>query len=61
MFSATILVLCSIANDCSVTKYSRGDGSGALWIIITFDFVFILPMMQKIMKITDGSAAPAIS
>jgi thiamine kinase-like enzyme len=43
----------SIANDRSVTRYSRGDAGGALRIIVTFDFVFILHMMEKIMKITD--------
>jgi len=53
MFGATILVLRSIATDRSVLKYSRGDASGALRIIVTFDFVFILLLMEKIMKITD--------
>jgi hypothetical protein len=42
MFGATVLVLRSNANDCSVSKYSRGDASGTLRIIVTFDFVFIL-------------------
>ena len=53
MFGATVSVLRSIANDRSVLKYSRGDASGALQIIVTFDFVFILLLMEKIMKITD--------
>jgi hypothetical protein len=53
MFSATISVLRSIANDRSVSKYSRGDAAGTLQIIVKFDFVFILLMMEKIMKITD--------
>jgi hypothetical protein len=53
MFGATVSVLRSIANDRSVSKYSRGDASGALRIIVTFDFVFILLMMENIMKITD--------
>ncbi|KAL6621327.1 hypothetical protein ACP70R_033759 [Stipagrostis hirtigluma subsp. patula] len=53
MFAATISVLRNIANDRSVTQYSRGDAGGALRIIFTFDFVFILLMMEKIMKITD--------
>lgn len=53
MFGATVSVLRSIANDRSVTRYSRGDAGGALRIIVTFDFVFILHMMEKIMKITD--------
>jgi hypothetical protein len=42
MFGATVLVLRSNANDRSVSKYSRGHASGALQIIVTFDFVFIL-------------------
>lgn len=53
MFGATVSVLRNIANDRSVSKYSRGDASGALRIIVTFDFVFILHLMEKIMKITD--------
>lgn len=53
MFGATVLVLRNIAHDHSVSKYSRGDASGALRMIITFDFVFIMLMMEKIMKITD--------
>lgn len=53
MFGATVSVLRNIAHDHSVSKYSRGDASGALRMIITFDFVFILLMMEKIMKITD--------
>ena len=53
MFGATISILRSIANDRSVSKYSRGDAAGALRIIISFDFVFILHLMEKIMKITD--------
>ena len=53
MFGATISVLRSIANDRSVSKYSRGDASGALRIIVSFDFMFILLLIKKIMKITD--------
>ncbi|XP_024316455.1 zinc finger MYM-type protein 1-like isoform X2 [Brachypodium distachyon] len=53
MFGATIAVLRSIATDHSVSQYSRGDAAGALKIIISFDFVFILHLMEKIMKITD--------
>lgn len=53
MFGATVSVLRNIAHDHSVSKYSRGDASGALRMIITFDFVFILLMMEKNMKITD--------
>ena len=53
MFGATVIVLQSIANDHSVTKYSCGDARGALRIIVSFDFVFILHLMERIMKITD--------
>ena len=53
MFGATISILRSVANDRSVSRYSRGDAGGALKIIISFDFVFILHLMEKIMKITD--------
>ena len=53
MFGATIIVLRSIANDPLVTQYSRGDSGGTLRIIIFFDFVFILHLMEKITKITN--------
>ena len=53
MFVATIAVLQSVANGRSVTRYSRGDAVGALKMIISFDFVFIMHLMEKIMKITD--------
>ena len=53
MFGATVEVLRSIANDRAASKYSRGDVVGALKIIMSFDFVFILHLMEKIMKITD--------
>jgi hypothetical protein len=53
MFGAIISVLHKIANDGSVLKNSQGDASGALRIIVTFDFVFILLLMEMIMKITD--------
>lgn len=53
MFGATVAVLQSVATDRSVSKYSRGDAVGALKIIMSFNFVFILHLMEKIMKITD--------
>jgi hypothetical protein len=53
MFGAAISVLRNIANDRSVSRYSRGDAGGALQIMMSFDFVFILFMMEKIMKITN--------
>ena len=52
-FGAAITILRCIANDRSVSKYSRGDAAGALRMIVSFDFVFILHLMEKIMKITD--------
>ena len=53
MFGATVSVPRIIANDRSVSKYYRRDASGALLIIVPFDFMFILLLMEKIMKITD--------
>ena len=53
MFGATISVLRNIANDRSIKRFSRGDAAGALHIILTFDFVFVLLLMEKIMKITE--------
>jgi len=53
MFGATISVLPSIANDCSIKRFSRRDAAGALHIIHTFDFVFVLLLMENIMKITE--------
>ena len=53
MFGATISVLRNIANDRSIKRFSRGDAAGALHIILTFDFVFVLVLMEKIMKITE--------
>ncbi|KAG2604865.1 hypothetical protein PVAP13_4NG097550 [Panicum virgatum] len=46
-------VLRNIANDRSIKRFSRGDAAGALHIILTFDFVFVLVLMEKIMKITE--------
>uniref|UniRef100_A0A8I6YLF5 HAT C-terminal dimerisation domain-containing protein n=1 Tax=Hordeum vulgare subsp. vulgare TaxID=112509 RepID=A0A8I6YLF5_HORVV len=53
MFAATVSVLRSVATDRSATRNSRGDTAGALNILNTFDFVFILHLMERIMKITD--------
>ena len=53
MFGATISVLRNIANDRYIKRFSRGDAAGALHIILTFDFVFVLLLMEKIMKITE--------
>jgi len=53
MFGATISVLPSIENDCSIKRFSRRDAAGALHIIHTFDFVFVLLLMENIMKITE--------
>lgn len=53
MFAASVSVLRSIPSDCSVSQFSRGDAVGALRILISFDFVFILHLMEKITRITD--------
>uniref|UniRef100_A0A8I6XU49 HAT C-terminal dimerisation domain-containing protein n=1 Tax=Hordeum vulgare subsp. vulgare TaxID=112509 RepID=A0A8I6XU49_HORVV len=53
MFAATVSVLTSVATDRSATRNSRGDAAGALKILNTFDFVFILHLMERIMKIRD--------
>ena len=53
MFAATVEVLRGIASDRSVSKFSRGDAVGSLKMIISFNFVFVLHLMEKIMKITD--------
>ena len=53
MFAATVTVLRSVAADRSATRNSRGDAGGALKILLTFDFVFILHLMERIMKIMD--------
>ncbi|KAJ1278816.1 hypothetical protein BS78_04G107800, partial [Paspalum vaginatum] len=49
----TVSVLRSVAHDRLGTKYSRGDAAGALKLIVSFDFVFVLFLMEKIMKTTD--------
>jgi hypothetical protein len=51
LFGASVSVL-SVANDRSVPWNSRGDAEGALKFLVTFDFVFILHLMEKIMQIT---------
>jgi hypothetical protein len=53
MFGATVAILQSVSTDRSVNPYSRGDAVGALTKIKSFDFVFIMHLMEKIMKITD--------
>uniref|UniRef100_A0A8I6XQ67 DUF4371 domain-containing protein n=1 Tax=Hordeum vulgare subsp. vulgare TaxID=112509 RepID=A0A8I6XQ67_HORVV len=53
MFAATVLVLRSVATDRSATRNSRGDVAGALKILNTSDFVFILHLMERFIKITD--------
>jgi hypothetical protein len=52
LFGASVLVL-SVENDRSVPWNSRGDTEGALKFLVTFDFVFILRLMEKNMQITD--------
>ncbi|KAJ1270479.1 hypothetical protein BS78_06G054800 [Paspalum vaginatum] len=51
--AADIALLRSVAHDRLGTKYSRGDVAGALKLIVSFDFVFVLFLMEKIMKTTD--------
>jgi hypothetical protein len=53
LFGPSVLVLRGVANDRSVPWGPRGDAEGALNFLVTFDFVFILHLMEKIMKITD--------
>jgi hypothetical protein len=53
MFGAVVEVLRSISNDRKISVYTRGDASGALKMLLLFDFVFILHLMKEIMTITD--------
>ncbi|KAJ3696949.1 hypothetical protein LUZ61_000654 [Rhynchospora tenuis] len=53
MFGATVSVLRFVASDRSLSYHSRGDASGCLKKLLSFDFVFILHLMQEIMIITD--------
>ncbi|XP_073120600.1 uncharacterized protein [Henckelia pumila] len=52
MYDATILVLESISTDGSSTSM-RGEAGGSLIVMKSFDFIFILHLMHKIMAITD--------
>jgi hypothetical protein len=53
MFGAVVEVLRSVSNDRKISVYTRGDASGALKMLLSFDFVFILHLMKEIMTITD--------
>ena len=53
LFGASVSVLISVSTDRSVPWSSRGDAEGALNFLVKFDFVFILHLMERIMKITD--------
>ncbi|KAJ1690216.1 hypothetical protein LUZ63_014371 [Rhynchospora breviuscula] len=53
MFGATVSVLRSLASDRSLSVYARGDASGCLTKLLSFDFVFILHLMIEILAITD--------
>jgi hypothetical protein len=46
MFSATVLVLQSLANDRSLSYHARGDAIGSLKKLNSFDFVFVLHLMK---------------
>ncbi|XP_074560350.1 uncharacterized protein LOC141816477, partial [Curcuma longa] len=52
MYDATINVLESIITDGSSTSM-RGEAGGSLIVMKSFDFIFILHLMHKIMGITD--------
>ncbi|XP_074566114.1 uncharacterized protein LOC141822681 [Curcuma longa] len=52
MYDATINVLESIIADGSSTSM-RGEAGGSLIVMKSFDFIFILHLMHKIMGITD--------
>ena len=53
LFGASVAVLRNVSTDRSVPWSSRGDAEGALNFLVKFDFVFILHLMERIMKITD--------
>jgi uncharacterized protein (UPF0147 family) len=53
LFGASVSVLRNVATDRSVPWNTRGDAEGALNFLVKFDFVFVLHVMEKIMKITD--------
>ncbi|XP_073119761.1 uncharacterized protein [Henckelia pumila] len=52
MYEATIVVLECIITDGSSTSM-RGEAGGSLTVMKSFDFIFILHLMHKIMAITD--------
>ena len=52
LFSTTCLVLSNIINDGATSK-QRTKADGVYDAIISFEFVFILHLMRKIMEITD--------
>ncbi|XP_073137718.1 uncharacterized protein [Henckelia pumila] len=52
MYEATIVVLECIITDGSSTSM-RGEAGGSLTVMKSFDFIFILHFMHKIMAITD--------
>ena len=52
MYGATISVLESIVEEGS-SNSMRGEAGGCLIILRSFEFIFILYMMHKIMGITD--------
>ncbi|XP_056697669.1 uncharacterized protein [Spinacia oleracea] len=54
MFNATRSVLEKIAIDSQQSYAQRGDAKSALKKLLSFDFVFILHLMEDIMGFTDG-------
>ncbi|XP_021723948.1 zinc finger MYM-type protein 1-like [Chenopodium quinoa] len=53
MFDATMLVLEHISNDKYSNSSQRGDVDVALYLMISFDFVFIAHLMEEILGIAN--------
>jgi hypothetical protein len=53
LYKPTYLVLKDIANTSSNTPTIRGKAAGAIRLMMTFEFVFILHVVKEIMGVTD--------
>ncbi|KAM1774056.1 hypothetical protein EV2_044519 [Malus domestica] len=53
MYDASCTVLENIKNDRSATNSLHGEATGAYNAIRSFEFIFILHLLQEIMGITD--------
>ena len=53
MYDASCTVLENIKNDRSATNSLRGEAIGAYNAIRSFEFTFILHLLQEIMGVTD--------